>query len=47
MQQWIKLPVHTRCGSNPAVAQKVAQKLDSAKTIVHKKIQPPLSDWIF
>jgi hypothetical protein len=35
------------CSAFSAVAQKVAQKLDLAKTIAHKKIQSPLSDWIF
>lgn len=37
----------TLAKQEPAVAQKVAQKLAPEKTIAHKKIQPPLSDWIF
>jgi hypothetical protein len=32
---------------NSPVAQKVAQKTLYTKTLAHKKIQSPLSDWIF
>jgi hypothetical protein len=37
--EWVDLPL--------LVGQKVGQKRKSRRSVGHKKIQPPLSDWIF